>query len=110
MAILSLTLDLHGSGTNRRPLLHGRHVEAAHAYGRLRPWHGLVILSLTQTAIEPGLERTSRLFLADLGGSEKLTKSQAADDFKSLVVTSGGEEVRLVLRLLFSLQRPSFSR
>ena len=45
----------------------------------------------TQTA--NGVERTSRLFLADLGGSEKLTKSGAADDFRSLVVTSGGEEI-----------------
>jgi len=53
--------------------------------------HALFILSITQTA--NGVERTSRLFLADLGGSEKLTKSGAADDFRSLVVTSGGEEI-----------------
>jgi len=55
--------------------------------------HALFILSLTQTEVDTGIERTTRLFLADLGGSEKLTKSQAADDFKSHVVTIGGEEV-----------------
>jgi len=55
--------------------------------------HALFILSLTQTEVDTGIERTTRLFLADLGGSEKLTKSQAADDFKSHVVTVGGEEV-----------------
>ncbi len=53
--------------------------------------HALFILSLSQSA--GGVERTTRLFLADLGGSEKLGKSGAADGFKSLVVTSGGEEV-----------------
>jgi len=53
--------------------------------------HALFILSLTQTA--NGVERTNRLFLADLGGSEKLSKSGAADDFKSLVITSGGDEI-----------------
>ena len=55
--------------------------------------HALFILSLVQTDVDTGVERTTRLFLADLGGSEKLTKSQAADDFKSHVVTIGGEEV-----------------
>ena len=55
--------------------------------------HALFILSISQTDAETGIERTTRLFLADLGGSEKLTKSQAADDFKSHVVTIGGEEV-----------------
>ena len=38
--------------------------------------HALFILSLTQTEVSTGVERTTRLFLADLGGSEKLTKSQ----------------------------------
>jgi hypothetical protein len=33
------------------------------------------------------------IFLADLGGSEKLSKSGAADDFRSLVISSGGEEI-----------------
>jgi len=54
--------------------------------------HALFIISLTQTSAD-GVAHTTRLFLADLGGSEKLTKSQAADDFKSLVITSGGEEI-----------------
>lgn len=53
--------------------------------------HCLFILTLVQAY--NGVEHESRLFLADLGGSEKLTKSQAADEFKSLVITSGGEEV-----------------
>jgi len=53
--------------------------------------HALFILSLTQTC--DGVERISRLFLADLGGSEKLSKSGAADDFRSLVISSGGEEI-----------------
>ena len=53
----------------------------------------IFILSLTQVDQSTGMERITRLFLADLGGSEKLTKSQAADDFKSHVVTIGGEEV-----------------
>ena len=55
--------------------------------------HALFILSLAQTERATGVEHTTRLFLADLGGSEKLSKSQAADDFKSHVVTIGGEEV-----------------
>ncbi|KAL1523993.1 hypothetical protein AB1Y20_018908 [Prymnesium parvum] len=53
--------------------------------------HTLFIITLVQT--KDGIERTDRLFLADLGGSEKLTKSQAADEFKSLVITQGGDEV-----------------
>ena len=35
-----------------------------------------------------------RLILADLGGSEKLTRSNVAADFKAPVVTIGNEEVR----------------
>ena len=37
-----------------------------------------------------GKEVRTRLFLADLGGSEKLTKSEAAKEVKSLVIMQGG--------------------
>jgi kinesin family protein 5 len=37
--------------------------------------HALFILSLTQHCPRTGVKRTSRLFLADLGGSEKVQKS-----------------------------------
>ena len=50
-------------------------------------------LAVPDRGTSTGVEHTTRLFLADLGGSEKLSKSQAADDFKSHVVTIGGEEV-----------------
>jgi hypothetical protein len=45
--------------------------------------HSLVMLSLVQRA--NGTEKRSRLFLADLGGSEKLSRSKAADGFRSKV-------------------------
>jgi hypothetical protein len=38
--------------------------------------HGLVILTLHQTRARTGETRSSRLFLADLGGSEKVEKSR----------------------------------
>lgn len=38
--------------------------------------HSLFILTLTQTSSVTGVTRTSRLFLADLGGSEQVKKSQ----------------------------------
>ena len=54
--------------------------------------HALFILSLTQ--LRDGVEVTDKLFLADLGGSEKLTKSQAADEVKALVsLDENGDEV-----------------
>jgi hypothetical protein len=45
--------------------------------------HSLVMLSLVQRA--DGAEKRSRLFLADLGGSEKLSRSKAADGVRSKV-------------------------
>ena len=59
--------------------------------------HALFILTLTQSRPD-GAEVSEKLFLADLGGSEKLTKSQAADEVKALVsVDEHGDEVgRLV--------------
>ena len=45
--------------------------------------HALFILTVTQVEAASGVEHTSRLFLADLGGSEKLSKSQAGDGAKS---------------------------
>ena len=53
--------------------------------------HALVILSLVQR--RGGVEVRNRLFLADLGGSEKLSRSDVAKDFKSLVIMKGDEEV-----------------
>ena len=35
----------------------------------------------------------NRLFLADLGGSEKLSRSDAAKEFRSLVISEGGDEI-----------------
>ena len=73
--------------------------------------HALFIISLSQSLSEGGHSQqsspgaaqhvaggangdvvTTKLFLADLGGSEKLSKSQAADEIKSLVSLEGGEE------------------
>ena len=53
--------------------------------------HALVILSLVQRRGD--VEVRNRLFLADLGGSEKLSRSDVAKDFKSLVIMKGDEEV-----------------
>ena len=53
--------------------------------------HALFILSLKQ--VRDGIEVTDKLFLADLGGSERLNKSRAADEVKSLVSVEGGDEV-----------------
>ena len=40
-----------------------------------------------------GVEVRNRLFLADLGGSEKLSRSDAGKEIRSLVITQGGEEI-----------------
>jgi kinesin family protein 5 len=40
--------------------------------------HSILILSLTQLNLETGVERTSKMFLADLGGSEQVKKSQVS--------------------------------
>lgn len=45
--------------------------------------HSLVMLTLTQC--QGAVEKRSRLFLADLGGSEKLSRSKAAEGFRSKV-------------------------
>jgi len=52
--------------------------------------HSLVMLTLTQC--QGAVEKRSRLFLADLGGSEKLSRSKAAEGFRSKAVVVGGEE------------------
>lgn len=38
--------------------------------------HSIFILSLSQTNLATGVQRTSKMFLADLGGSEQVKKSQ----------------------------------
>jgi len=48
--------------------------------------HTLFILTLRQECIDTGVSATSRLFLADLGGSEQIKRSQPT-------VHNGGEEV-----------------
>ena len=53
--------------------------------------HALFILSLVQS--RGGVEVRNRLFLADLGGSEKLSRSDAAKEFRSLVISEGGDEI-----------------
>ena len=53
--------------------------------------HSLFILSLVQS--RGGVEVRNRLFLADLGGSEKLSRSDAGKEIRSLVITQGGEEI-----------------
>lgn len=52
--------------------------------------HALVILSLKQQRASTGISRSSRLFLADLGGSEKTSKSKV-EAGKSRVTGEGGE-------------------
>jgi len=52
--------------------------------------HALVILTLTQTRASTGVSRKSRLFLADLGGSEKAAKSKV-EAGKSRVTGEAGE-------------------
>ena len=38
--------------------------------------HSIFIVRMKQTCVDTGVSSTSRLFLADLGGSEQLKKSQ----------------------------------
>lgn len=57
--------------------------------------HTLLVLTLTQKA-PSGFEVKSRLFLADLGGSEKIAKSKADAGLVAPVLMVGGEEVNRV--------------
>lgn len=54
--------------------------------------HTLLVLTLKQTTAS-GYEVQSRLFLADLGGSERLSKSKADAGIKAPVAMVGGVEV-----------------
>jgi len=42
--------------------------------------HNIFILSLKQTCLDTGVSRSSKLFLADLGGSEQVKKSQVNEN------------------------------
>jgi len=53
--------------------------------------HSVVMLSLTQQQQDTGASLTSRLFLADLGGSEKISKSGADDNEKGAGTVSWEE-------------------
>ena len=66
--------------------------------------HALVILSLSQSQGQ-SVGVTTRLFLADLGGSEKLSKSEAARDFKAPVLMVGDVEVSRVSWAEYYLHR-----
>lgn len=57
--------------------------------------HTLLVLTLTQR-VQPGVEVRSRLFLADLGGSEKISKSKADEGTVAPVLMVGGVEVHRV--------------
>jgi len=54
--------------------------------------HSLFILTLRQKCVDSGVEATSRLFLADLGGSEQLKKSQP---FSSSSITTEEESNKI---------------
>jgi len=56
--------------------------------------HSLLVVTL-ETKTRAGNIVKSRLFLADLGGSERISKSKAGDQVKSLVAVVGEEETRL---------------
>lgn len=53
--------------------------------------HALVILTLRQTCSETGISASSRLFLADLGGSEQVKKSLFSED-ESMLGDQGIDE------------------
>lgn len=55
--------------------------------------HSLFILTLRQTCVSNGMIVLSRLFLADLGGSEQLKKSQPYIDSRLLTGTNQSQEV-----------------
>lgn len=57
--------------------------------------HTLLLAHLT-TITKTGVKVTSKLFLVDLGGSERITKSKAGEAVKSLVTVIGDEETQRI--------------
>mmetsp|Transcript_12290 Transcript_12290/g.22091 ORF Transcript_12290/g.22091 Transcript_12290/m.22091 type:complete len:650 (-) Transcript_12290:94-2043(-) len=62
--------------------------------------HAVVVLSLRQTDSDTGVTHVSHLFLVDLGGSEQLSKSGAAEMAKDAGTTSWAEYYKARERLV----------